>query len=37
MKATMMLKYNIVDKEEVRAKLDMIKQELKQRIQTCYD
>jgi hypothetical protein len=29
MKATMMLKYGIVDKEEIKAKLDRIKQEPK--------
>jgi hypothetical protein len=37
MKATMLLKYGTVDKEEVRAKLDLIKQELKQRVRAYYD
>jgi hypothetical protein len=30
MKATMLLKYGTIDKEEVKAKLDLIKQEPKQ-------
>jgi len=33
MKIAMLLKYGIVDKEEVRAKLDQIKQEPKQKVQ----
>jgi hypothetical protein len=37
MKATMLLKYDIVDKEVVRAKFDLIKQEPKQKVHTCYD
>ncbi len=37
MKATMIQKYGIVDKEEVSAKLDQIKQNLKQRVQACHD
>ncbi len=32
-----MLKYDIIDKKEFKAKLDLIKQEFKQRIQTYYD
>jgi hypothetical protein len=32
MKATMLLKYGTVDKEKMRAKLDSIKQEPKQRV-----
>ncbi len=37
MKVAMMLKYDIIDKKEFKAKLDLIKQEFKQRIQTYYD
>jgi len=37
MKATMLLKYDITDKEEIRAKLHLIKQEPKQQVQTYYD
>lgn len=37
MKATTLLKYVTIDKEEVRVKLDMIKQKPKQRVQTHYD
>jgi hypothetical protein len=37
MKVAMLLKYGTIDKEEVRAKLDMIKQELKQRVHAYYD
>jgi ATP-dependent exoDNAse (exonuclease V) beta subunit len=37
MKVAMLLKYGIVDKEEVRAKLDQIKQEPKQKVQACHD
>ncbi len=37
MKATTLLKYVTIDKEEVKVKLDMIKQEPKQRVQTHYD
>ncbi len=37
MKVTMLLKYGIVDKEEVQAKLDQIKQEPKQRVQAYHD
>jgi hypothetical protein len=33
----MIQKYGIVDKEEVSAKLDQIKQNLKQRVQACHD
>jgi hypothetical protein len=36
MKATMLLKYGTIDKE-ARAKLDLIKQELKQRVHAYYD
>jgi hypothetical protein len=32
MKATMLLKYGTIDKEEIKAKLDLIKQEPKQRV-----
>jgi hypothetical protein len=32
MKTSMLLKYGINDKEEVKAKLDLIKQELKQKV-----
>jgi len=32
MKITMLLKYGIINKEEVRAKLDLIEQELKQKV-----
>jgi hypothetical protein len=32
MKIAMLLKYGIINKEEVRAKLDLIKQELKQKV-----
>jgi hypothetical protein len=32
MKAAMLLKYGIIDKEEVKTKLDLIKQELKQKV-----
>jgi hypothetical protein len=37
MEATMLLKYGTIDKEEVRAKLDLIKQEPKQRVHAYYD
>ncbi len=37
MKVAMMLKYGIVDKEDIRAKLDFIKQEPKQKVQAYYD
>jgi hypothetical protein len=37
MKAAMLLKYDIIDKDEVKTKLDLIKQKPKQRIQTYYD
>jgi hypothetical protein len=37
MNATMLLKYGTIDKEEVKAKLDLIKQEPKQWVQTYYD
>ncbi len=36
MKAAMLLKYGIIDKEEVKTKLDLIKQELKQKVQAYY-
>jgi hypothetical protein len=32
MKAAMLLKYGTIDKEKMRAKLDLIKQEPKQRV-----
>jgi hypothetical protein len=32
MKLAIMLKFGIINKEEVRAKLDLIKQELKQKV-----
>jgi hypothetical protein len=32
MKIAMLLKYDIINKKEVRAKLDLIKQELKQKV-----
>ncbi len=34
---TMLLKYGTMDKEEIKAKLDVIKQEPKQQIQGYYD
>jgi hypothetical protein len=34
---TMLLKCGIVDKEEIRSKLDVIKKEPKQRVQASYD
>ncbi len=37
MKVTMLLKYFTIDKEKVGMKLDMIKQKLKQIVQTYYD
>jgi hypothetical protein len=37
MKATMLLKHVTIDKEKVKMKLDMIKQEPKQRVETYYD
>jgi septum formation topological specificity factor MinE len=37
MKATTLLKYVTIDKEKVKVKLDIIKQEPKQRVQTHYD
>jgi hypothetical protein len=37
MKATMLLKYVFDDKENIRVKLDMIKQKPKQKLQTYYD
>ncbi len=36
MKIAMLLKYDIINKKEVRAKLDLIKQELKQKVQAYY-
>jgi hypothetical protein len=33
----MLLKYGTIDKEEIRAKLDCIKQEPKQRVHAYYD
>jgi hypothetical protein len=32
MKIAMLLKYGIINKEEVKAKLDLIKKELKQKV-----
>lgn len=37
MKVTMLLKYGTIDKEKVRTKLDLIKQEHKQWVQAYYD
>jgi hypothetical protein len=37
MKATMLLKYDTIDKDEVKTKLDLIKQKPKHNIQTYYD
>lgn len=37
MKVNMMLKCEIVDKQEIRSKLDVIKQEPKQQVQAYYD
>jgi hypothetical protein len=34
---TMLLKYGTLDKEEIKTKLDVIKQEPKQRVQGYYD
>ncbi len=37
MKVAMMLKYGIVDKEDIRGKPDFIKQEPKHKVQAYYD
>jgi len=37
MKATMLLKYGMVDKEDIKVKLDQIKQEPKQRVEAYHD
>jgi len=37
MKAAMMLKYDTIDKEKLKAKIDLIKQKPKHMIQTCND
>lgn len=36
-KVAMMLKYGTIDKEDIRAKLDFIKKEPKQKVQAYYD